>query len=183
MAGSLIKVDEVTVSSSIASIIIGGGSSGSSGLNYAMDSTYDVYILHQINVKPSNNQVSYRLRFTAGGTPQTSALYDRAQQIFRSDTAWNTNAIASQTASDLEIGVSNTTGGVHSTQYIFNASNASGYTYYTNESSRHSYDSQNLRGMIGGGVYRGVQAIDGVQLYFSAGDITSAKFVLYGLKK
>lgn len=183
MAGSLIKVDEVTVSSSTASIIIGGGSSGSSGLNYAMDSTYDVYILHQINVKTSSNADTYRLRFTAGGSPQISALYDRAQMLFRSDTVWNTNAIASQTASDLEIGVSNTTGGVHSTQYIFNASNASGYTYYTNESMRNSYDSGKVRGMIGGGVYRGTQAVDGVQLYFATGNITSAKFVLYGLKK
>ena len=33
MAGSLIKVDEFTVSSAVASVILGGGSSGSSGLN------------------------------------------------------------------------------------------------------------------------------------------------------
>jgi len=184
MAGSLIKVDEFTVSSAVASVILGGGSSGSSGLNASIDSTYDVYLLQQINVQPVNNNVSYRLRFTVGGTADTSANYDRAQKIFRSDTSWNTNATTNDTKSDLEIAISNSTsGGVHSHQYIFNASNSSEFTFFTNESSRLVAGPNTLRGMQGGGCFTSTSAVDGIQLFFSSGNISAGKFVLYGLKK
>jgi hypothetical protein len=184
MAGSLIKVDEFTVTSAVANVIIGGGSSGSSGLNYAMDSTYDVYLLQQINIQPVNNNINHSLRFTVGGTADTSANYDYAQKIFRSDTTWNTNATSNQTSSILDIAISNSTsGGVHSMQYIFNASNSSEFTFYTNESSRLVAGPDDLRGMQGGGVFTSTSAVDGIQLFFSSGNISAGKFVLYGLKK
>ena len=44
MSGSLIKVDEFTVTSALSDVIIGGGSSGSSTENFAIDNTYDVYV-------------------------------------------------------------------------------------------------------------------------------------------
>lgn len=182
MSGSLVKVDEFTVSSAVASVIIGGGSSGSSSLNYAMDSTYNVYVLHQINIQPATNNVAIRLRFTVSGSPDTSANYDRAQQVVRSDTTWNTNAIANATSSDLDFVISNAYGGVHSMQYIFNAGSSTEYTFYTNESSRILAGGTNLRGMQGGGCFTSASAVDGIQIYFSSGDISAGKFVLYGLR-
>jgi hypothetical protein len=54
MAGSLIKVDEFTISSPVASVILGGGSSGSSGLNASIDSTYDVYMVQVFKCSTCN---------------------------------------------------------------------------------------------------------------------------------
>ena len=61
MSGSLIKIDEFTVSSAVASVIIGGGSSGSSGLNASIDSTYDVYKLVISNLLPSVDDAPFSL--------------------------------------------------------------------------------------------------------------------------
>ena len=64
MAGSLIKVDEFTVSSPVASVILGGGSSGSSGLNASIDSTYDVYMVQVKDVLPTTDNVKLTARVT-----------------------------------------------------------------------------------------------------------------------
>ena len=42
MAASLVLVDTFTVTSSVASVIIGGGTNGSSSYNYSIDDTFDV---------------------------------------------------------------------------------------------------------------------------------------------
>ena len=49
MSGSLVLVDEFTTSSAVASVTIGGGSSGSSSYNYAIATTYNVYLLEYTN--------------------------------------------------------------------------------------------------------------------------------------
>ena len=45
MSGSLVLVDEFTVSSAVSTVTIGGGSSGSSSFNFSIDSTFNVYKL------------------------------------------------------------------------------------------------------------------------------------------
>jgi len=78
MAGSLIKVDEFTISSPVASVILGGGSSGSSGLNASIDSTYDVYMVKYNNAGTSTDATLINSRVTVSGTPDTTANYDGA---------------------------------------------------------------------------------------------------------
>ena len=48
MSVGLNLVDEFTVSSNVSSLIIGGGSSGSSTLNFAIDNTYNIYMFISI---------------------------------------------------------------------------------------------------------------------------------------
>ena len=87
MAGSLIKIDEFTVSSAVASVTIGGGSSGSSGLN-TIDSTYDVYKLVVSSLKPVTDAVTVQMRFTASGTPDSSSNYDELLGIIELIQLW-----------------------------------------------------------------------------------------------
>ena len=93
MAGSLVLVDTFTVSSSTASVIIGGGSAGTSGLNYAMDDTYDVYKLVITNLRPSADDAPM-MRVTKSGSPDNTAAYDRAHRYLKADTSHTTHGSA-----------------------------------------------------------------------------------------
>ena len=54
MAGSLAQVDTFTISSALSEVIIGGGSSSTSGIDFAIN-TDDVYMLTYINFQGSVN--------------------------------------------------------------------------------------------------------------------------------
>ena len=66
--------------------------------------------------------------------------------------------------------------------YIFNANNSSEFTFFTTENTFLN-NSATLNGLQGGGVFTVASSVDGVQYFFSSGNIASATFVLYGLKK
>ena len=72
MAGSLIKIDEEIVTSAVASVTLGGAN---------WDSSYDVYMVQYLNVVPVTDNQEVRMRFTEGGTPNTTANYDYAYKI------------------------------------------------------------------------------------------------------
>ncbi|BAQ84948.1 hypothetical protein [uncultured Mediterranean phage uvMED] len=183
MAGSLIKIDEFTISSAVASVILGGGSSGSSGLNASIDSTYDVYMVKINNWKPTTDNVLNYARVTVSGTPDTTANYDKAYKGLRSDTTFDNVGFANDTAVHFDrsgnAGGENTNGIL----YLFNFNNASEYSFMTAEFSGSSPFNL-IYGAQGGVVHTVAQACDGIQFYFSSGNIdTGSKFVLYGLKK
>ena len=110
MAGSLVLIDEFTISSAVASVTLGGGSSGSSGLNATIDSTFDVYLVIYDNVQPSTDAQKLNIRFTVSGSPDTSSNYDKAQ--------WATVLNARQGAGVLT--VAQATDGI---QYFFGSGN------------------------------------------------------------
>jgi len=66
--------------------------------------------------------------------------------------------------------------------YIYNASNSSEFTFFTNETV-HTNTATNLRGNQGGGVLTSAEAVTGVQVLIGSGNIDSGTFTLYGLKK
>ena len=76
MGGSLVKIDEVTISSDVTNVILGGGSSGSSGLNVSIDSTYDVYVLKFNNLKCDTDGAVVNFRVTKSGSADTTSNYD-----------------------------------------------------------------------------------------------------------
>ena len=185
MAGSLIKVDEFTISSAVSSIILGGGSSGSSGLNASIDSTYDVYMVKYNNSGTSNDATLINSRVTVLGTPDTSANYDGAWKAIRTNTTFNNVSITNQTQWTYSFGDSTGTGtsekqsGIH---YLFNFNNASEYSFMTVEQVMVNANAESKGGQ-GGYVHTVAQACDGIQLYASTGNIASGTFTLYGLKK
>ena len=181
MSGSLIKVDEFTVSSGVSSIIIGGGSSGSSSENFAIDNTYNVYMLQYHNLFMSNDGSSTRIRFTVSGSGDSSSNYDNARvnlypnQSFYDGSNQNIdympNLAGGTTSPESQQG----------TMYLFNFSNASEYSFSTLELTG-ATETPEYYGVMGAFVLTDAQATDGVQFYTTSGTISSGSFKLYGIK-
>ena len=183
MAGSLIKVDEFTISSPVASVILGGGSSGSSGLNASIDSTYDVYMIRINNVTGTTEPNAINIRFTVGGTADTSANYDWAHKVLRTNSSFQNQSNTNQTSvNGLDSTGTSTSETVNAIYYLFNFNNASEYSFYTVEAS-HNETGGTVVGIQGGGVFTSASACDGVYIFGSGSYNFTGNFTLYGLKK
>ena len=125
MAGSLIKVDEFTVSSAVASVTLTG-----------IDSS-DVYMFTISGAKCSENDRYGYLRVTEGGTENSSANYDKANKTLRSATTFEndsgTNATFWDRISSLEGEF--LTSGVTSNaiMYLYNMNSTTEYAFMTHE--------------------------------------------------
>ena len=75
MAGSLVLVNEVTVTSGAVATITG------------IDSTYDVYVLQMNDVVADTDNKDLYIRFTVSGTADSSSNYDYTAKELRSDMA------------------------------------------------------------------------------------------------
>jgi len=177
MAGSLVKIDEVIVTSATANVILSG-----------IDSTYDVYMVKTNNVTHTHTggaTTNIRITKDVSGTPTpvTSANYQRALREFRVDQAFS-NAYVSVNATALyaeDVGDLSTEQG-NNIMYLFNFSNASEYSFITYEGAAINADA-NLRGRQGGFSLNIAEAHNGIQIYFSSGNVETGTFTLYGLKK
>jgi hypothetical protein len=173
MAGSLIKIDEEIVTSAVATVTLTG-----------IDSTYDVYMVKYNNVQPETDIQNLNVRFTVSGTADSSSNYDYAFKKLRTDIAFNTLTATNQdklrtSATPTGTSASEVNNGL---MYLFNFNNASEYSFITEEETMRSYTGL-LIGNQGGGVLTVAQACDGIQFFFESGNIDSAVFTLYGLKK
>ena len=174
MAGSLIKLEEVNVTSAVASVTLGDDK---------WDTSYDVYMVKVMNCTPDADGVGLHFRFTESGTPNTTANYDRASKFLRTAVSFSNLSSTNQTSFNTDSSIGNDTG-EHQNKvfYIFNANNSSEYTFMTEETTQVA-SSGELSGQQGGGVMTIQSAVDGVNFFTSAGNINSAVFTLYGLKK
>ena len=173
MAGSLVKIAETTVSSAVASVTLTG-----------IDSTYDVYMVKYNNVTPDTDVVVLRGRVTESSTPNSTANYDYAAKLLRSTTSFYNSSSTNQTSwlinhDTTGTGTGEQTNGIN---YIFNANNSGEYTFITVEDSFLEHNG-NLEGSAGGSVFTSASTVNGVQYFFSSGNIASGTFTLYGLKK
>ena len=172
MAGSLIKIQETTVSSATASVTLTG-----------INSTYDVYMVRIDNVAPETDVQKLEIRFTVSGTPDTSSNYDKAQKVISADGAFNNQSSTNQSSLDaLDQGGTATQETLQGIHYLFNFNNASEYSFITYEGTARS-SAGILNARQGGGVLTVAQACDGIQYFFASGNIDSGTFTLYGLKK
>ena len=166
MAG-LIKIDEEIVTSAVASVTLTG-----------IDSTYDVYMVKINGLSPDVGE-NIEMRVTESGTPNTTANYDEAAKFLDSTTSFGTqsNVNQAQWFNSLAIGnsTSEQTNGI---LYLYNFNNASEYSFYTKENSSLTYLAGNT-GYQGGGVFTSSSSCDGVQFFFSSGNIASGTFTLY----
>ena len=177
---SLTKVDEFTISSGVSSVIIGGGSSGSSSENFAIDNSYNVYLLQYSNLFMSNDGGSTRIRFTVSGSADSSSNYDNARQnLYSNQSPYNgantnisymPNFSAGTTSPESQQG----------NLYLFNFSNSSEYSFATLELVG-ATETPEYYGVVGGFCLTVAQATDGVQFYTTSGTITGGNFKLYGL--
>ena len=182
MAGSLIKIDEFTISSAVSNVILGGGSSGSSGANVSIDSTYNVYILNYQNAFMSSDGARIRVRFTVSGSPDTSANYQGARwdmyanQSFYPATTTNSTYLNGFALSTTHSASSK---GIY---HLFNFPNASEKSFVTIELQETNNAGENA-GVMGSALLNTAQATDGIQFLASTGNIASGTFTLYGLAK
>ena len=173
MAGSLIKIDEEIVTSAVASVTLGGSD---------WDNSYDVYKVTVNNFIPVTDNVSAYMRITKSGSPDITSNYDYGTTDLKAYTSFSHNTSANQ--DKLNFGNTGTGGseGVNTIMYLFNFNSSSEYSFGTEETSM-LISNQNLRGQQGGFVHTVASASDGVQFFFSSGNIASGTFTLYGLKK
>ena len=177
MAGSLIKLEEVNVTSAVASVTLGDDK---------WDTSYDVYMVRYNNVQPATDNRSISVRVTESGTPNTTANYDYAYKALISTGSFGNGAFTNSTswqyiaADGVGTGTSESANGII---YCFNFNNASEYSFITLEMTELNWQPI-ARGNQGGGVHTVASASDG--LYFfdtQGGNIASGTFTLYGLKK
>ena len=106
MAGSLILIQETTVSSATSSVSLVG-----------IDSTFDVYKVVLSNVQPETDAQKLEIRFTVSGTPDTSSNYDKAQKVFTTDTSFGNQSSSNQSSINAldqgGTGTSETLQGIH----------------------------------------------------------------------
>ena len=182
MAGSLIKIDEFTISSAVSNVILGGGSSGSSGANVSIDSTYDVYILQYTNAFMSSDGGRIRVRFTVSGSPDTSANYQGARlDMYANQSFYPATTTNGTYLNGFALGTTNSESskGIY---HLFNFPNSSEYSFVTIELQETNNAGENA-GIMGGAVLTVAQATDGIQFFASTGNIASGTFTLYGLAK
>ena len=172
MAGSLVLIQETTVSSSTASVSLVG-----------IDSTYDVYKVVLSNVQPETDAQKLEIRFTVSGTPDTSSNYDKAQKVFTTDTSFGNQSSSNQSSINaLDQGGTATQETLQGIHYLFNFNNSSEFSFITYEGTARS-SAGILNARQGGGVLTVAQACDGIQYFFASGNIASGTFKLYGLVK
>jgi len=174
MSGALIKIDEVTVTSAVATVELGGSK---------WDSSYDVYVVNFSNLRPTTDNVLNRVRILVSSSADTSSNYDFANKGLRSDTTFDNNSNTNGTYWEFDRSGNATGENTNATLYLFNFNNASEYNFITTEFSGSSpFDL--IYGSTGGATHTVAQASNGIEFFFSSGNIdTGSKFTLYGLKK
>ena len=166
--GKLIQVATNTVTSAVASVTLTG-----------IDSD-DVYMVTMNNVTPTAD-TNFEMRILASSSVQSTANYDRAYKALRTDTTFTDSYNTNQTSNLINGGSNVGTGtneAYNAVQYLFNFNNSSEYSFFTNETSFLNGDTA-LLGVQGGGVYTVAEAHNGVNYFFTTGNIEAGTFTLY----
>jgi len=176
MAGSLKKLEEVTVSSAVASVTLGDDK---------WDSSYDVYMVQYSNVIPATDDKEIRMRLTENGTPNTSANYDYAWKILETYSGGFEEFPSTNQTYFRGVRYGNNTGETgNGTVYLFNMNSTTGYAFYTFEETAYINGAATVAGCTGGGLLSVTgTARDGIEFSFPTGNISSGGFALYGLAK
>lgn len=175
MSGSLIKLDEEIVSSSVASVQLGASN---------WDSSYDVYVV-KISDLHMDASASVYARVLVSGTADTSANYCSSGKNLRADQAFDNQAETNATQINEIIlssddGVTGSAGnGIH---YLFSFNNASEFSYISFENTTVRANSK-LMGKQGSAVSKVTQACNGIEYTGNGQNITGGRFSLYALHK
>ena len=189
MAGALEIVDEYNVTSAVSSVILGGGSSGSSGLNVSIDSTYDTYFVTGSGIVHStggSGQACY-LRWTVSGSEDTTsntkqwaqrAMYSNSSQSFES--RFYTSNYTELTLQDGGAEAP----GENSCFYLYlnlfaDSTRGSALTVH---SVIDQFDGARVHSRLGGALDTTAQACDGIKIFgHSSTTFNAGTFRLFGL--
>ena len=172
MSGSLVLLQETTITSPTASVTLTG-----------ISDSFNVYQVI-INDCVGENETNFNMRVTTSGTAQTDSNYDRAYLQYRTDTTYGIVATVGGDYWETTNNSNGTTAGetAQGIFYLFNFNNTSEFSYITNETTNLTADPI-LISVIGAGTHKVASASNGLQFFYSSGNIASGTFKLYGLVK
>ena len=114
MAGSLVLIQETTVSSATASVSLVG-----------IDSTFDVYKVVYDNVQCDTDAQNFRIRVTKSGSADTTSNYDQAYKKLDSSTTFGNRSNTNQSYWETEELGTATQEQNNGVLYLFNFNNSS----------------------------------------------------------
>ena len=167
MAGSLVLIQETTVSSATATVTLTG-----------IDSTYDVYVVNVLGAKCDTDAQGIRARVTTSGTPDTDSEYDLGAKELKANTSFSNSSATNQDNWFLQTIGTPSNEQYNGTHYLFNFNNSSEFSFLTMEQTVLN-SSNNLSGRQGGGVHTVAEANDGISYHMASGNIDSGTFTLY----
>jgi hypothetical protein len=174
MSGSLIKIDEEIVTSAVSSVDLGGTN---------WDSSYDVYMVKFNNVTPTTDgTILYARIIKSDDTADSTANYDRAIKVLRTDATFTNVGQTNQTEFGIEVLGTATGESANGIFYLFNFNNPSEYNFCTTEMSNFDNTSRLIAGQ-GGFVNTVSQVSKGLHFFLNSSTIASGKFSLFGLAK
>jgi len=176
-SGSMVLISTTTVSGTPASVDITSG----------IDSTYDAYIITLSGVQPAtDNAFLYAKISTDGGSTWKGGASDYQFHVahgLAGSSAYSAQSLAAHTNMIISQGVGNASNeGFNGVLTLHNPASSSLYT--TLQVDGHSLDpSSVIERAIGCNAYNAVTAVDGIQFYFSTGNMVAGTIRLYGIKK
>lgn len=182
------QLDTKITSTSLGLTLISSVSAASSPtvqFTASIDSTYDEYEIHLINVVPASNNVILWLRTTADGTTWNSTAGDYDWALVSNGSA--SAAGSNETKIILTAGVGNVTaqGGVSAICRISDPAGTAHNKRITCSGSNagNGAGTGNMAVFQSSGMRVATAAIVGFQFLFSTGNIASGKVKLYGVRK
>ena len=177
MAGSLVQVDHFEISSAVSTVTLGGGSSGSSSTNFAIN-TDDVYLAIYRNVYMSNDGAVPNVRLTVSGCADTNSNYDNARMNIYANTSHydgnNQNSTYFPTIGRGTTSQESSQGQIYC--YNFNPSDEFSFITW---SEILATETPEYIDVYGGGCLTTAQTTDGIQWVANSGNIANGEFTLY----
>jgi len=175
MSGSLVLIQETTVSSAVSSVTLTG-----------IDSTYDVYKVVLDNVVPADDNKDLYLNYikASDSSVDATANYDIASAGLYASSTYQNNSAENLNNQKVMFARGNATNEMSScTIYLFSTFSSSDFSFNTVEATGLNFNSQ-LYGEQGGGVHTVAQSNSGVSFSWEdGGNFTAGTFKLYGLNK
>ena len=174
--GSMILL-QTTTASNVASVTMGSSS--------LLDNTYKTYKIIGTNIVPASDGVNGHARISIGGSVKSDAYYRRSR-IRMYDGSATVSGYANTDMDSMAnyFGESIGSASGENTNFesiVYDPSNTSSHTFFSVITSGQDL-SPNSQMQLQEFVYtNSTAAIDGVQFYFSSGNIESGTFKLYGL--
>ena len=171
MAGQLVQVATNTVTSAVSSVTL-------EGIND--DSVYMVATNNVTHSHTGGATTNIRITKDVAGTttPITSANYQRALKELRADQSFNNFTSVNATSMFAEdVGDLSSEQG-NNIMYLYNFNNASEFSFIIYEGLALNADA-NLRGRSGGFSLNIAEAHNGIQIFFSSGNVETGTFTLY----
>ena len=165
------------------------GSDATASITSGLDSTYDLYALHHINIEPASNGSGYSFQGSIDGgsnynvSMQTSTFRSVHDEANDTVLQYVTSLDQVNGTSFQDFGVSVGDDGdqsVSALMYLYTPSSTTFTKFFQSRIIVHHSDNGVFSYYIDG-YFNTTSAINALQWKFSAGDITSGKIKLYGI--